>query len=851
MQSLPIIINHKKSNLVCYQETYLLLKLIKNYIALHEKKMNKILIIFCFSMFQETLSTDTLAPDQSLHENQTLISNGQRFELGFFSIGKSKNKYLGIWYKTTPDVIVWVANRNIPLADSQGVLTLNKNGTLVLVNSFGGVIWSTPNKTSSATSSPVVKLLDNGNLVVQNVSDMDSGNYIWQSFDYPGNTRLPGMLMGENLENGQEIHITSWKSIDDPSPGDFVYKIEQVGLSQIEIVGNGTRKRFRSGPWNGICFNGLMMVGNQTFRGITDSSNRAKVFFITDPYNASEINRLILTPTGDVQRYVLNQKKNEWQYSFSLPGNPCDMYGQCGPNGICNLKQSPICRCMNGTHPRSDQEWKLQNWSSGCERSGSSSDCLHKGNDTFIKVSGTKLPDLLKFQMWNNMNLSECQAECLRNCSCTAYANPYINSPDSACLTWYGDLLDVKEYPEENNEQSFYARVPLSETGKIGSSSKKGKRSETIIIGVSTALGIFISFALSCVCIAIIRKRRLRKKEDLELPLFQFSTVASATKNFSSANLIGEGGFGPVYKGQLSTGQEVAVKRLSKNSGQGIEEFRNEVTLIAKLQHRNLVRLLGCCIKGEERMLIYEYMQNNSLDQFIFDPTTKTLLPWPKRFGSILGIARGLLYLHQDSRLRIIHRDLKTSNILLDMNLVPKISDFGLARIFGIDQDFAKTKRVIGTYGYMAPEYAIDGKFSVKSDVFSMGVLILEIVSGEKNRSFSHPDHHHTLLGHAWLLWNENRALEVMDSCLQDSYMEDQVKRCIQVGLLCVQKLVEDRPEMSSVVFMLSNKEANIPQPKEPGYFTERSSFHEETHPFRSEECNTDDMKTITDVEAR
>ncbi|KAG9160005.1 hypothetical protein Leryth_005746 [Lithospermum erythrorhizon] len=654
-------------------------------------------IFFCLSfLLQNTLSTDTLAPDQSLHDNQTLISNGEIFELGFFSLGKSKNKYLGIWYKTTPDVIVWVANRNTPLADSQGVLTLNKNGTLVLLNNSGGIIWSSENQIP-ATSSPVVKLLDTGNLVVQNDSDTHSGTYIWQSFDYPGNTRLPGMLMGENIENGQEIQVTSWKSVDDPSPGDFVYKIEQLGLSQLEIVGNGI-KRFRSGPWNGICFNGLIMVGNQTFRGITDSANRAKVFYITDPYNASNVNRLVLSPTGYAERFVLNQKKNEWEHSFSLPNNPCDMYGQCGPNGICNLKQTPICRCLDRFVPKSEQEWKSQNWSSGCERSDSSSDCLHKGNDTFLRVSSTKLPDLLKFQMRNNMNLSECQAECLRNCSCTAYANPYVNSPDSACLMWYGDLLDVREFPEEN-EQSFYARVPLSETGNIGGSNKKGKGSGTIIIGVSAGLGIFSSLAMIFVCIAIKRRQKgiRRKKGDLELPLFQFSTIASATNNFSSANLIGEGGFGPVYKGQLSTGQEVAVKRLSKTSGQGNEEFRNEVTLIAKLQHRNLVRLLGCCIQGEEKMLIYEFMQNNSLDHFIFDHTRNTLLPWPKRFGSILGIARGLQYLHQDSRLKIIHRDLKTSNILLDTNLIPKISDFGLARILGLDQDFAKTKRVIGT----------------------------------------------------------------------------------------------------------------------------------------------------------
>ncbi|KAL5681055.1 hypothetical protein ACJX0J_007440, partial [Zea mays] len=219
-----------------------------------------------------------------------------------------------------------------------------------------------------------------------------------------------------------------------------------------------------------------------------------------------------------------------------------------------------------------------------------------------------------------------------------------------------------------------------------------------------------------------------------EFSVFDFHQILEATDNFSEENKLGEGGFGPVYKGQFPDGTEIAVKRLASHSGQGFVEFKNEVQLIAKLQHTNLVRLLGCCSQGEEKILVYEYLPNKSLDFFIFDENRKSLLDWKKRLAIIEGIAEGLLYLHKHSRLRVIHRDLKPSNILLDSEMNPKISDFGLAKIFSSNNiEGSTTRRVVGTYGYMAPEYASEGIFSIKSDVFSFGVLILEILSGKRN----------------------------------------------------------------------------------------------------------------------
>ncbi|KAM1295727.1 hypothetical protein ACFX2H_015483 [Malus domestica] len=301
--------------------------------------------------------------------------------------------------------------------------------------------------------------------------------------------------------------------------------------------------------------------------------------------------------------------------------------------------------------------------------------------------------------------------------------------------------------------------------------------------------------------------------------LFDFAAIQAVTSNFSDDHKLGEGGFGKVYKGVLSNGQEVAVKRLSRNSDQGTEEFKNEMVLVAKLQHRNLVRLLGFCLEGQEKILIYEFVLNKSLDCFLFDPEKQRQLDWSRRYKIISGIARGIMYLHEDSRLRIIHRDLKASNILLDGEMHPKISDFGMARIFGVDQTQANTNRIVGTFGYMSPEYVRHGHFSVKSDLYSFGVLVLEIISGKKNSRFFQTDVAEDLISHAWKLWRDGEPLELLDPCLRDSYSRTEVIRCIHIGLLCVQEDPADRPTMQSVVLMLSSYSLTLPSPQQPAFF--------------------------------
>ncbi|KAB2007272.1 hypothetical protein ES319_D10G017400v1 [Gossypium barbadense] len=308
-----------------------------------------------------------------------------------------------------------------------------------------------------------------------------------------------------------------------------------------------------------------------------------------------------------------------------------------------------------------------------------------------------------------------------------------------------------------------------------------------------------------------------------EFPSKQLDVLHAATNHFSDENKLGQGGFGPVFKGTLANGKEIAVKRLSETSSQGLVEVKNEIMLIAKLQHRNLVRLLGCCLEKSEKLLVYEFMPNKSLDVFLFDSKLAAQLDWQKRFNIIKGIARGILYLHEDSSLKIIHRDLKASNVLLDHEMNPKIFNFGMARIFE-DQNEANTNRVVGTYGYMAPEYAMEGLFSIKYDVFSFGVLLLEIISGKKNNGFHHLEHGESLLTFAWKLWSKGEGMELIDQVLVPSCVASEVLKCIHIGLLCVQEDPADRPTMSSVIFMLaSDSTITLLCPSEPAFFVGRA----------------------------
>ncbi|KAK9061250.1 hypothetical protein SSX86_018430 [Deinandra increscens subsp. villosa] len=669
---------------------------------------NFLLFGVLFSVFTNCIAQDTLAPYQAIEDGNTLVSTNEIYELGFFSPGSSRNRYLGIWYKNiSPQTVVWVANRATPIKDSSGVLRVDINGTLlVIAGSNDTVVWSSNNTLTSIN--PVAQLLGSGNLVVR---ERDQESFIWQSFDYPGDNFLPGMKFGKDLVSGRDRRWVTWKSLDDPSPGEYTVFLDTNGFPQLFLgQGQDLVPRLRFGPWNGVTLNGLPSRKNNTIITHRFVMNDKEVYYMY-LVNSSIPTRDYFTPEGNSIVLNWNDRTKQWSEYWNAYIGICSPYGLCGPYGRCDPYNSLGCSCMEGFEPKNPDDWSASQWSSGCRRR-TALDCPN-GNG-FQVFKNVRVPDTRgSWYNWS-MTLDECKVSCKRNCSCTAYANIEIVRGGSGCLLWFDELMDVRTVEDGHD---LYVRMAVSDITIIPvpnsiSKPSSNKRRLTVILSVS------LSSALVIVILAILYAWRKKKRSQVQTQ----------------------------------------------------------------------------------------------------DKTRSLKLDWCDCYHIIHGIARGLLYLHQDSRIKIIHRDLKASNILLDAEMNPKISDFGLARVFRKHENEANTNTIVGTLGYISPEYATNGIISEKSDVFSFGVLVLEIVSGKKNRGFSETKDGDNLLAHAWGLYNEGKALELLGSNMYDSKVDFEVLRSIHIGLLCVQHHAKDRPTMSSVVLMFDQDDA-LPQPKQSAFF--------------------------------
>ncbi|KFK32972.1 hypothetical protein AALP_AA6G313200 [Arabis alpina] len=646
---------------------------------------------------------------------------------------------------------------------------------------------------------------------------------LWQSFDFPTDTLVSGMKLGWDAKSKLNRTLQSWRTRDNPSLGDFTYAVEVHQLTESFVRQSGV-PTFRSGPWASpsdvkksseklpyATYNLTATKEEATYSFTLTNRSFFSVFRLTD-------NGLLRRTTWRINGSILLE--------FTSPDDTCGSYNKCGANGLCDMNSIPICNCIHGFKARDEGAWELKDWKAGCVRKTP----LKFIGDGFERLQKMKLPDTTESIVDRRIGLPDCRDKCIRNQNCTAYANG-----GSGCVIWVGGLLDIRKNKIEG--QDLFVRLAATDISHAGGK----KKTNTTIILVSVGVGLVILACLVFIWFCYWKPRTRPPKivetttttiaaaphniEVLQFAPMELGTVAMATDNFSDSRKIGQGGFGTVYQGVLSDGRVIAAKRLLKRSAHSIEGFTNEVNLIASVQHINLVQLLGYCAESDEMVLVLEFLENSSLDHYIFDSTQSYKLNWEMRLEIAKGIARGLLYLHQDSRVRIIHRDLKPSNVLLDKNMIPKISDFGISILFARDETEATAREKHGTIGYMAPEYVTDGIYSIKYDIYSFGVLVLEMISGKGNAKFYCDNGEETLISFIWRQWTEGKGLDMVDPAIVNSsstFKPHEALRCIQIALLCVQERAEDRPTMSSVILMLTSETAELEQPRDPGCFAWR-----------------------------
>ncbi|KAI6691929.1 hypothetical protein NL676_019639 [Syzygium grande] len=717
--------------------------------------------------------------------NSSWLSPSGLFAFGFYQ--RDRGYSVGV---TLGKTVVWTANRDNPPVLSSSTLLFTSGGRLVL-QSAGAQDTLVDNASEAAVSA---SFSDTGNFVLYN----SRGDKIWQSFDSPTDT----LLAGQHLSPGQQL----LSSISDSNPSTSIFRLDMQtngNLVQYPVDSPVGENYYWSSDTFGVSNNATLNLGNdgslyllnitgEILKNITPSRG---------PPNERIIYLMRLDVDGILRLYSYNASGKNLSEEWESSNDKCSPGGICGFNMFCKMNdQNAECECLPGFAPVNKGDRR-----SGCKRNFTARTC--EGTDP---VPGYNMQPVNNTQ-WENTTYAsqtfstekDCQEACLLDCNCEA-----VIYKDGNC----GKQRLPLRYGRRNLDDSNTLYIKVGETGL-----KRPFGREIIIAIASSVAFALVTLAVSAFIVSKYRARvhvtlseegNTRMIENLSPRLYTYEELKKVTKDFSEQ--IGKGAFGTVYKGTLSNGLEVvAVKKLEKIASDGDSEFQTEVKIIGRTYHRNLVKLLGYCLDGHHRLLVYEYMSNGSLADLLFAPERRPR--GDEKMGIARNIARGLLYLHEECETLIIHCDIKPQNILIDEHKHAKISDFGLSKLLKPDQTNTMT-RIRGTRGYVAPEWHKKLPVTVKADVYSFGIMLLEIICCRRSLDWNLPDEEAVL--EEWV-YNHFRAGE-LEKLVDDELMDRrQLERMVKVGLWCILEEPSLRPSMKKVLLMLEGT-VDIPIPPCP-----------------------------------
>ncbi|KAL6909368.1 hypothetical protein ACP4OV_001649 [Aristida adscensionis] len=746
---------------------------------------------------------DTISAGQVLPIGDKLISKNGRYALGFFEADSEFSQststwYLGIWFNTHPPFTqLWVANRDSPIKNPTSLsLKFSHDGNLnILDQSTNSVFWST--KANIVGNGTMAILLNSGNFVLANASDYS--NILWQSFDHPTDSFFPGAKLGWDKVTGVNRRLVSQKNSINPASGIYCYELDLNRRLVLRPLNSSTPYWF--GRWNGHFFGTESWMDTKLLHNLTLFENDQQTYITYGLFDETLDLHHVLGVSGQVKSYIWHEPIQDWVLFYNTPKNRCDVPAVCGPFTICNDDIFSYCTCIKGFTIKSLGDWVLNDRTGGCLRNTP----LSCTTDKFYPVTCVSLPQSAE-KIESAKGIVECTQACLSNCSCTAYS-----FRDDVCYIWHEELLGIRQVKcgvtmNSSVEGTLYIRLAAAEN-------KRG-----FVIRLATSASV-VALGLFAFIMFIMVWRRKRKncgslsntaQGGTGIIAFQYIDLQRATNNFSEK--IGGGGFGSVFKGLLNGSTSIAVKRLD-HANQGEKQFRAEVSTIGIIQHINLVKLIGFCSQGARRLLVYEHMPRHSLDIHLFKSRT-AVLKWSTRYQIALGVAKGLAYLHQSCRDCIIHCDIKPENILLDDSFIPKIADFGMAKLLG--RDFSQVLTTMrGTIGYLAPEWINGVAVTPKVDVYAYGMVLLEIISGRRNScvscscSTSHDVYYPVHVAQKIV---EGDIGSLLDHRLHDDVNLKEVEIACKVAGWCIQDNELDRPTMGNVVQILEGLlEINIP----------------------------------------